>query len=394
MNKRSLLILDSDEDVAKNISIEAEALGFEVKTFNDPKLFIDEFFVWNPSHLAIDLAMPAIHGIEVLISLVKLKCESHIILVSGLETTIPSAAQLIATENNLNVSGILSRPLNIQRLKNLLSGSYSEEDAQTYSGNADHARFIADEASIHHAIQNNQFVLYYQPQIDLPSGKATGLEGLIRWRHPEFGMKLPDSFIPVAERTGQIDQLMQIVINTAFEFMSKLDSELSFSINISAINIQDPHVIETLKNACLEHNIKPERVVLDLTETATMRDPVQTGNILQQLRAIGFRIGMDDVATSYASMDQLTKLPLSELKLDKSCVTTMDCSSKSRKVIASTIKLAENLGLSTIAKGIENSLAAIGLRELGCRLGQGYYFAKPMDQDATLVWLKNWNQQF
>jgi EAL domain-containing protein (putative c-di-GMP-specific phosphodiesterase class I) len=253
--------------------------------------------------------------------------------------------------------------------------------------------WVTNESTLNNALENNQFALFYQPQIDLPTGEVVGFEGLLRWRHPEFGVKLPDSFIATAEQTGQIAQLTQLVIDTGFKFIKKLKPELSFSLNVSSLCIRDNHLVDTLDSCCNAFHIDPHRVVLEFTEKAALENPVHAEDIFGQLKTNGFRLGIDDSGTGYADLPDLEKLHFSELKIDKSLVTTMETSSKSRKSIISTIALADSLGLATIAEGIENNLEAIGLRELGCQFGQGYYFARPMDEADTLRWLENWNKR-
>jgi EAL domain-containing protein (putative c-di-GMP-specific phosphodiesterase class I) len=249
-----------------------------------------------------------------------------------------------------------------------------------------------DASALDKAIENNQFALYYQPQIDLPTGEVVGFEGLLRWRHPEHGVKLPETFIPAAEETGQIAQLTHLVIDTGFKFIEKLNPGLSFSLNISSRCMRDNHLVDTLDSSCHAFHIDPHRVVLEFTEAAALENPVHAEEILNQLKINGFRLGIDDAGAGYSAIPDLGKLHFSELKIDKSLVTTMETSSQSRKSIISTIELAESLGIATIAEGIENSLEAIGLRELGCQYGQGFYFARPMNEADTLRWLENWNK--
>lgn len=251
---------------------------------------------------------------------------------------------------------------------------------------------IFDKASICNAIENNQFALYYQPQIDLPTGRVVGFEGLLRWKHPKHGLKLPEAFIPAAEQTGQIGQLTHIAIDTGLKFIEKLNPKLSFSLNISDCSIKDKHLVDTLDSSCQEFHIDPHRVVLEFTEISSLENSTHAKDILTQLNTNCFRLGIDDSVTGNYSLTQLEKMQFSELKIDKSLVATMEFSSKSRKSIISTIELADSLGIATIAEGIETNLEAIGLRELGCQFGQGYYFAKPMDEVSTLKWLDDWNK--
>lgn len=394
MRKSTLLILDDDANDAKIIASEAQTLGFEVRIFDDASQFIEASLAEKPSHLAIDIVMPGIQGMILLQTLAQNACQSSIMLTSGIGSDILPAAQLAAIEHHLNIRGILQRPFHQHILRNMLSDQVSV-DLHAHTGNdVSSQAFIVDANTIDNAIRNHEFEVFYQPQIDLVNGKVIGFEGLLRWRHPVLGIKLPELFIPIAEKTGQIEQLTQIVVETGFHFIRSLGAALSFSLNISPKSFKDQSLANVLVSACQASDLPPERVVLELTETATLEDPAKAQQTLSHLREEGFKLSIDDFGNNNTSMSQLASLPFTKLKIDKSFVTTMEVSSKSRKVVASTLKLAESLKLETIAEGIENTLAAIGLRELGCRYGQGYYFARPMDQDATLHWLQRWNNQF
>lgn len=394
MRANTLLILDDDSDDAHSIASEAKSLGFEVRIFDDANLFITAFQTDNPSHLAIDILMPGVHGVELLHTLAQHQCPSSIILTSGIGTSVLPAVQLAAIQYQLNIRGILQRPFHQHILRNLLSDQVSVDLHAHTSSDLSTQSFIVDAKTIDEAIRNHEFAVFYQPQIDLVNGKVIGFEGLLRWRHPVLGIKLPELFIPVAEKTGQIEQLTQIVIETGFHFIRSLGNVLSFSLNISPKSIKNQTLTNTLVNACQASDLPPERVVLELTDTATIEDTEKAQHTLARLREEGFKLSIDDFGNNNTSMSQLANLPFTKLKIDKSLVTTMEISSKSRKVVASTLKLADSLNIETVAEGIENTLAAIGLRELGCRYGQGYYFARPMDQESTLHWLQGWNRQF
>jgi EAL domain-containing protein (putative c-di-GMP-specific phosphodiesterase class I) len=249
-----------------------------------------------------------------------------------------------------------------------------------------------DEFQLNAAIAHNHFTLHYQPQVNLTSGEVVGFEGLLRCCDPEAGLTLPEQFMRTAEQTGKIEQLTQLAIDTGFEFIEKLSPDLSLSLNISPQSIKDTHLIDTLDNSCHEFHIDPHRVVLEITEGVDLRNTEYSDSLLKQLKMNGFRLGIDDSETDFLLSNKTNQLPFSELKIDKKYVESMVDSSQSRKAIVARIELANSLGFRTIAEGIENNLEAIGLRELGCQFGQGYYFARPMNRVDTLIWLENWNK--
>lgn len=394
MSAKRLLILEDDIEVARCISLQAEALGFEVKIVEEPESFMQEKHMWHPSHIALDLLMPLINSVAFLETLASAQCRASIILTSGIGSEALPVVQLAAIRHKLNIRGTLHLPPNNRILASMLSDQVSEDLHTDVGEDSLASSFVVGHDTIADAISNQAFCLYYQPQIDLYSGQVTGFEGLMRWQHPQTGIKLPESFIHIAEQTGQIIDLTEVAIIHGFAFIGKLDAHLSIALNIHAQVLQETDLVAMLDRYCHQYDIQPARVILELTETSTMQDIKQAQHILSQLKERGFKLSIDDFGTGYSSTAQLTQLPFSELKIDKSFVTTMEFSSKSRKVVASTTKLADSLGMSCIAEGIENSIAAIGLRELGCRYGQGYYFARPMPESTAIAWLAAWNKQF
>jgi EAL domain-containing protein (putative c-di-GMP-specific phosphodiesterase class I)/FixJ family two-component response regulator len=390
MIKKRLLILDDDEAVAKTISFIAEDLGFEVHIYDEPKLFFNKLLDLNPTHIAIDLVMPAMDGIEVLKNLASLNCKSAIIVTSGMGTKVLESAQLGAIERGLNVMGILPKPFDNQLLKDLLTENINENHLNLTNDKNKQLLNIS-EITVGEAIRDKHFILHYQPKINLATGKAVGFEGLMRWNHPDLGLIYPDAFIALAEKTGQIDQMTYDIINVGLEWVSHLNNQISLSLNISARSIKDDSLVDVLSKACAAYKVEPNRLILELTETNTMMDPVESLDILTRLRIRGFRLSIDDFGTGYSSMVQLARLPFSELKIDKSFVMSMDTSTESRKIVASTVQLGHSLGLTTVAEGVESRLQETGLRVLNCHLAQGYHFAKPMSGDEAYDWLKKWN---
>ena len=204
MRENTLLILDDDANDANIIAREAQTLGFEVRIFDDATEFIEASLTEKPSHLAIDIVMPGIQGMDLLQTLAKQQCQSSIMLSSGIGSDILPAAQLAAIEQRLNIRGILQRPFHQHILKNMLSDQVSV-DLHAHTGkDVSNQAFIVDANTIDEAIRNHEFEVFYQPQIDLVNGKVIGFEGLLRWRHPVLGIKLPELFIPIAEKPGKL----------------------------------------------------------------------------------------------------------------------------------------------------------------------------------------------
>jgi diguanylate cyclase (GGDEF)-like protein len=237
------------------------------------------------------------------------------------------------------------------------------------------------------ALARSEFVLHYQPIVDLASRRLRGFEALLRWNHPTLGEVAPSQFIPLAEETGFIVPLSRWILVEACERMSDWSREgagdLVLSINLSRRQLNSPDLADEVRTALALSAIAPERLVLDITEDVLMEDPDQATRALSELRELGVRIAVDDFGTGYSSLSHLQRFPVDILKIDRSFIeplTSPDAASAA--LVSAIIGLAESLGLGVIAEGIENDSQLQRLIELGCSQGQGLFVASPMDAEA------------
>lgn len=241
------------------------------------------------------------------------------------------------------------------------------------------------------AIERGELLLHYQPKIDVTSRKAVGVEALIRWQHPQHGFLPPDEFIGLAERTRMIRPLTQWALEQAFQDCVALHGRghtLVVAINLSAKDLHDPELPDLIAGIAAKTNIQPEWVVLEITEGSIMADPARVLTILERLRGMGFSLAIDDFGTGYSSLAYLKKLPVSELKIDKSFVMDMLTSENDAVIVRATVDLAHNLGLKVTAEGVETPEALDTLRGFGCDTAQGYLFSKPLPVDRLRSWLE------
>ena len=240
------------------------------------------------------------------------------------------------------------------------------------------------------AATRGQFRMFYQPKLDLRSNEISQVEALIRWDHPEHGFMAPDKFITLAEQSGNIGVVTNWVLRAALQQLRHwLDEGLDFSvsINISAMDLEDASLPERVAAALAEFDVPPERLVLEVTESAVMRDADFAIKMLDKLNASGIKLSIDDFGTGYSSLAQLKRLPVHELKIDKSFVMQLDADSEDAIIVRSTIELAHNMGLSVIAEGVENEAARQLLSDYGCDHAQGYLIAKPVPAVKFSEWL-------
>ncbi|MCH7854956.1 MAG: EAL domain-containing protein [Proteobacteria bacterium] len=242
------------------------------------------------------------------------------------------------------------------------------------------------------ALQSNDIYLHFQPKISLPDGVVCGVEALVRWEHPELGSLSPDEFIPAAEQSGTIVYLTRFVLANAVKQCRQWQNAghpLGVSVNLSARDLQDeylPHYILQLLN---EHDITPDRLTLEITEHSVMEDIHHAISVLECLRHIGVRISMDDFGTGHSSLAQIKNMPLHELKIDKSFITTLMSNEQNKAIVRTMIELAHNMNLIVVAEGIEDEDTLRQLSDLGCEQAQGYFMSKPISSDDLLLWLKS-----
>jgi diguanylate cyclase (GGDEF)-like protein len=247
-------------------------------------------------------------------------------------------------------------------------------------------------SELRQAIDGGELVMYYQPKIDLKTGHIVDLEALVRWNHPQRGVLAADHFIPAAEQTGLIRPLSHWVIRAVLEqcrAWTAAGLKLGVAVNVSMRNLHDPQLPETMADLLRTWDVPPASLVLEITETAFMTNPQRTMEVVLQLSELGIQLSIDDFGTGYSSLSYLKRLPVSEIKIDKSFVRDMADDENDAVIVKSTIDLGHNLGLKVVAEGVESSQALKQLTALGCDLAQGYYMGWPMPAGELALWLND-----
>ncbi len=245
------------------------------------------------------------------------------------------------------------------------------------------------EAELKQVIDSNGLELFYQPKVSLTSNKVVSVEALVRWIHPEQGFIPPDQFIPIAEKTGLIHALTCLVLKKALEQCATWHQEgrmMGVAVNLSALSLRDTGLVRLVEEALSCSGVAAEWLTLELTESAIMADPERALESLQQLNAMGISLSIDDFGTGYSSLAYLKRLPVDELKIDRSFVMEMDKNDEA--IVRSTIDLAHNMGLKVIAEGIETKEVMDKLRGWGCDQGQGYFICRPLAVDDLTQWFE------
>mgnify|MGYP000232788654 CR=1 FL=1 len=267
-------------------------------------------------------------------------------------------------------------------------GGYAFYDTQHDPHTPKRLRLIAD---LRNAIERHELTLAYQPKVSLTSGAIVGVEALARWLHPEFGGIAPDVFIPLAESTGLMKALTINVLDAALADCARLQREgvdLDFAVNVSAANLHDADFSEQVGSLLQKWRVAPARLMIEITESAVMSDAQRALQSLRTLDAMGVGISVDDFGTGYSSLAYLKRLPVDEIKIDKSFIQDLVPGSEGAKIVRSIIDLGHNLALTVVAEGVENNATRDYLKSLACNSAQGYFYARPMPVEALRVWLR------
>jgi diguanylate cyclase (GGDEF)-like protein len=254
----------------------------------------------------------------------------------------------------------------------------------------DGAGRLALMSDLRRAVDEGELILYYQPQIDLRTGAMTSVEALVRWMHPKRGLVGPDEFIPLAERTGLIKRLTRSVLTEAIRQARAWELaglRVPIAVNLSMRNIHDPQLPQTIAQLLQRWDARPDLLRLEMTETVLAADPQRALQTMDSLRAMGVHIALDDFGIGYSSLAYLNRLPLDEIKIDKSFVIGMIDDESSATIVRATVDLGHGLGYGVVAEGVENAETRQRLSALGCDAIQGFLIARPMPADQTAEWI-------
>jgi EAL domain-containing protein (putative c-di-GMP-specific phosphodiesterase class I) len=249
------------------------------------------------------------------------------------------------------------------------------------------AERLSLETDLRQALERSEFVLHYQPQVDIRRWEIVGVEALIRWQHPVRGMVSPMTFIPLAEEVGLIDQIGQWVFRTACAQQVAWGTyglgEVSIAVNLSGVQFQQANLVESIRAIVRETGANPARLELELTESTAMHDAENAVATFQQLKAMGFSLSIDDFGTGYSSLAYLKRFPIDTIKIDRAFVKDLASESEQAAIAIAIIAMAHGLKLRVLAEGVETQPQLDILRDQGCDAIQGYFFSHPLPADRV-----------
>lgn len=387
----NILVVDDDEFMLKLMKRSLDGLGFSAVTSctsgAEALAFLDSNSA-APELIILDLKMPEMDGIEFLRHLVDRNYPGRLLLISGEDDALLRSAEKLVVAHGLGLLGYLHKPIVPRRLAELLSGLPTllgrEAAGQSNNYNAEDLRA---------GIASGQLVNYYQPVVSVKTGQPVAVEALVRWRHPKDGLVPPITFIGLAEESGLIDELAEVVFAQAIEQAKNWKEQginLAMGINLSMDNLVDLELADRLGAKVAAAGLSPENFILEITESRAMREPTVTLDNLTRLRLKRFVLAIDDFGTGHATLTQLLDLPFNKFKLDRSFVHNAWSQPRIKSMFDSSLSMAKHLGLQVIAEGVETQEDWAFVRNSGCDQAQGYLIAKPMPAAEFMPWFRDW----
>ena len=337
-----------------------------------------------------DLDMPDMDGMEFMRHLGQAGTPVSVILASALDGSLVASVETMSKAYGVRVLGVIEKPVTPEKLEALIALHRAVVPSSRDIGTAGTVFTVED---IVRGLEHDEFEAFFQPKVDLMTGRVTGAEALARWRLPHSGVVVPPSaFIEIMEANGLIDALTWTMLNKAAQFCAQwrqvTGADVTVSVNLSMKSLVDPHLAERVIELVQAANLSPWHMVLELTESAATADVGQMLENLSRLRMKGFGLSIDDYGTGYSSVQQLARIAFTELKIDQYFVANALHQESSRVILEASLNMARKLKIISVAEGVETQEGWDLLRDLGCELAQGFFIAKPMDREAFLVWVR------
>lgn len=340
--------------------------------------------------IVTDIDMPDMDGMAFIRNLSASHSGASLIITSSLDRVLLDAVENMCGAYGARLLGTLEKPVDPESLAKLVARHHPAQ-AQQERGISPDTPFHLDE--VLRGLAEEEFEPYMQPQIDVASGKVKGAEALVRWRHPQEGVVAPAAFVELLERHDQIADLTWIMLAKSAEHCKAwrdAGHDLRVSVNVSVKLLSDVSMADAIIWQVLSRGLDPRHMILEVTESVAMSDVGHVIENLSRLRIRGFGLSIDDYGTGYSSMQQLTRVPFTELKIDRSFVAHAAHQASSRLILESSVEMARKLNIVSVAEGVESQEDWNLLRRIGCDLAQGYYFARPMEAANFPAWLRNW----
>jgi len=338
--------------------------------------------------MILDLCMPQMDGIELLRELAERNFSGRLVVISGLDKSVLRGALEVARMHPLNVVGALPKPIDLTELTKLLQRTAS------LTGKVDESFRHLQLDDLFDAVMHRQIEPYYQPLVDIRNEKIVGIEALARWEHETLGMIPPDVFIPMAEREGVIYTLTNLMFELAlidFQKLKQLGYPLHLSFNLSATLLSLHKLPDNLFKQLQKHDIDPEEIILEITESFGIVNDHEAMETLSRLRLKGFKLAIDDFGTGYAAINNLLNMPFTQIKIDRSFVTDASNNEVAKTLLESCLRLSHDLELDVVCEGIESEEDLNLVKRFEGTIAQGFLISRPKPFKELVRWLESFD---
>ena len=385
-----ILVIDDEADVGEFVTAVAQGLGFRCAATTDAAA-VPMLYTPDTTLILLDLMMPEMDGIEVLRMLSSLQCKAGILLMSGISLRVMETAEKLAHALGLSIAGHLAKPFQLTELEEALRKHASKGISAAIEHNPN-VEFLDD--TLRDAVARNEFVVHYQPQIDLDTGNVVGMEALVRWQPPDSSLIYPDDFIARSEALGLIDDVGWLVaergLSDVKQFADGSHAAPRLALNVSVHSLRDLRFPDKFVAVLKKHGMPAESVMVEITESGLIDELSRSLDVLTRLRVKSIQLSIDDFGTGFAMMQQLVAIPATELKIDKVFVQNMHVNSSDRIMAQKTIEIGHELGMKVIAESVETREQLDYLRLRGCDSAQGYFFSRPLPAPEMIRWLEDY----
>jgi EAL domain-containing protein (putative c-di-GMP-specific phosphodiesterase class I) len=398
----AVLIVDDDAQLGRLVAAVAVRSGFEARvalSAREAWLALDP----EPALVLLDLNMPDADGLEVLRELASRRCASLIRVFSGTDPRILRSAAQLGRDFGLRMGEPLSKPVSVAELRDMFDELARAVTVDSPAPAAVPAGVrlapppvTADE--LRHGIRHGELFVVFQPILDLATLSPLGAEALVRWRHPVYGVVPPVQFVPLAESSGLAVEMTERIFALALEFAGRPEyvwagRPLSISVNVAAAALIEFDLAALLAELLPAYGVSPRRLVVEVTESVMSADRTRVLEVLSRLRLRGVELSIDDFGTGTSSLERLDQFPFTELKIERAFIADLLRRPEAAAIASSTIELARRLDLRVVGEGIEDVPTLAWLRASGCSTGQGFLFARGLEEPDFLRWLEGWSER-
>jgi EAL domain-containing protein (putative c-di-GMP-specific phosphodiesterase class I)/AmiR/NasT family two-component response regulator len=380
-----VLVVDKEPIQRMILARCVEMLGWQADIADNSGEAVDKFAARRHNVVVIDLALGQPGVMRLLRNLRRGHVDPALIFVSGTADAIQADSLQSARDFGLRVAGILARPIDPYRLHALLlSNPPHPRSAKRLTTSYPTAQ------ELDQALRDGELHTEYQPKTDLATGEIVGVEALARWHSPTLGVIPPDLFVPVAEQSDLIRRLTFRILEDAIvacRQWREIRPDCTVAVNLSPRVLADPALLPMVESILNENCLPAGALIAEVTESTLISSPPAATELLTRLSTKGVRVSIDSFGTGYTSFASLLRMPFAELKIDRSFIGVCRTDPDAWKLVRATVALARQLGMNVVAEGIETEAVSDRLRDVGCDVGQGWYFGRPMQSDALLRWL-------